>query len=289
MGRKTDSSFDDLLFDNDIGGEEGAITLRISEIEPNKGQPRKNFDNESLKQLADSIKEHGVLQPILVRSTSSGNYRIIAGERRWRAAKMAGLSEVPALIRDDLSDEQAAQIALIENLQRENLNPIEEALGYKELLDEYSMTQEQLAKALGKARSSIANSVSLLALPDEVKKLLSDGKISTGHCKVLKSLKDENNIIQSAKIAAKENMSVRELENFVKNFENQKAVEKQKKRIKQKAPYYTEIEASLSNILETKVKINEGKKTNILQIEFSDEEFLKKIIERFFMEDTEND
>lgn len=285
MGRKTDSSFDDLLFDNDIGGDESAINLRISEIEPNKSQPRKTFDNESLKQLADSIKEHGILQPILVRSTPVGSYKIIAGERRWRAAKMAGLSEVPVLIRDDLSEEQAAQIALIENLQRENLNPVEEALGYKELLDEYSMTQEQLAKALGKARSSIANSLGLLTLPDEVKKLLADGKISSGHAKVLKSFKDEGNIITAAKLAAKDNMSVRELENYVRSFENTQAAEKKKKQIKKKPSYYTEIEASLSDILETKVRINEGKKTNLLQIEFSDEEFLKTIIDRFFMED----
>lgn len=287
MGRKTESSFDDLLFDNDIDGEDGAVTLRISDIEPNKNQPRKTFDSENLKQLADSIKEHGILQPILVRSTSVGSYRIIAGERRWRAAKMAGLSEVPALIRDDLSEEQAAQISLIENLQRENLNPVEEALGYKTLLDEYSMTQEQLAKALGKARSSIANSVGLLALPDEVKRLLADGKISTGHCKVLKGLKDENNIVVAAKLAAKDNMSVRELENYVKNFENLQAAQKKKKQIKQKPTYYTEVEASLSDILETKVRINEGKKVNVLQIEFSDKEFLSKIIERFFMEDNE--
>ncbi|MCH5208233.1 MAG: ParB/RepB/Spo0J family partition protein [Oscillospiraceae bacterium] len=285
MGRKTDSSFNDLLFDNDIGGDESTVTLRISEIEPNKSQPRKTFDNESLKQLADSIKEHGILQPILVKSTSVGSYKIIAGERRWRAAKMAGLSEVPVLVRDDLSEEQAAQIALIENLQRENLNPVEEALGYKELLDEYSMTQEQLSKALGKARSSIANSLGLLTLPDEVKKLLADGKISSGHCKVLKSFKDEGNIIQAAKLAAKDNMSVRELEDYVKSFENAKAEEKKKKRIKQKANYYTEIEASLSDILETKVRINEGKRSNILQIEFSDEEFLRNIVERFFMEE----
>ena len=285
MGRKTDSSFNDLLFDNDIGGDESTVTLRISEIEPNKSQPRKTFDNESLKQLADSIKEHGILQPILVKSTSVGSYKIIAGERRWRAAKMAGLSDVPVLIRDDLSEEQAAQIALIENLQRENLNPVEEALGYKELLDEYSMTQEQLSKALGKARSSIANSLGLLTLPDEVKKLLAEGKISSGHCKVLKSFKDEENIIQAAKLAAKDNMSVRELEDYVKSFENARATEKKKKRIKQKANYYTEIEASLSDILETKVRINEGKRSNILQIEFSDEEFLRNIVERFFMEE----
>ncbi|MCH5195539.1 MAG: ParB/RepB/Spo0J family partition protein [Oscillospiraceae bacterium] len=285
MGRKTDSSFNDLLFDNDIGGDESAVTLRISEIEPNKSQPRKTFDNESLKQLADSIKEHGILQPILVKSTSVGSYKIIAGERRWRAAKMAGLSDVPVLIRDDLSEEQAAQIALIENLQRENLNPVEEALGYKELLDEYSMTQEQLSKALGKARSSIANSLGLLTLPDEVKKLLAEGKISSGHCKVLKSFKDEENIIQAAKLAAKDNMSVRELEDYVKSFESARAAEKKKKRIKQKANYYTEIEASLSDILETKVRINEGKRSNILQIEFSDEEFLRNIVERFFMEE----
>ena len=189
MARKTESSFDELFFDNNIGSE-GVSTLRISEIEPNKNQPRKSFNNETLKQLADSITEHGVLQPLIVRSIAAGNYMIIAGERRWRAAKMAGLSEIPVIIRDDLSDEQAMQIAMIENLQRENLNPIEEALGYKELIDRFGMTQDKLAQVLGKARSSVANSLGLLALPNGVQELLRNGSLSAGHCKALKKVKD---------------------------------------------------------------------------------------------------
>ena len=157
--KRIGGDFSSLFDDNSMEESEGLRTLRISEIEPNKGQPRKVFDKEAMEQLAASIQQNGVLQPLLVRPLATGNYQIIAGERRWRAAKIAGLSEVPVVIRDDLSEEQVMQVALIENLQRENLNPIEEAQGYRELIDNYKMTQDQLAKALGKARSSIANSL----------------------------------------------------------------------------------------------------------------------------------
>ena len=186
MARKTEGSFSDLFMDNGGFDNDGVQTLRISDIEPNKNQPRKTFNTENLQQLADSMREHGVIQPIVVRSLPNGNYQITAGERRWRAAKMAGLTDIPVLIRDDLTDEQAAQIALIENLQRENLNPIEEAMGYKELMEKYKMTQESLSKALGKARSSIANSLGLLSMPNGVQELLRNGSLSAGHCKALK-------------------------------------------------------------------------------------------------------
>ena len=280
MGRKTDSSFDELFFDNNIGSE-GVSTLRISEIEPNKNQPRKSFNNETLKQLADSITEHGVLQPLIVRSIAAGNYVIIAGERRWRAAKMAGLSEIPVIIRDDLTDEQAMQIAMIENLQRENLNPIEEALGYKELIDKFGMTQDKLAQVLGKARSSVANSLGLLSLPNGVQELLRNGSLSAGHCKALKKVKDAALMTELAHKAAEGELSVRQVEVIAKREAARLDEEKDKKELKPRISYYTEIEVSLSELLGTKVRISEGKNGNVLQIDFSDKEQLEGIMKYF--------
>ncbi len=280
MGRKTDSSFDELFFDNNIGSE-GVSTLRISEIEPNKNQPRKSFNNETLKQLADSITEHGVLQPLIVRSIAAGNYVIIAGERRWRAAKMAGLSEIPVIIRDDLTDEQAMQIAMIENLQRENLNPIEEALGYKELIDKFGMTQDKLAQVLGKARSSVANSLGLLSLPNGVQELLRNGSLSAGHCKALKKVKDAALMTELAHKAAEGELSVRQVEVIAKREAERLEEEKDKKELKPRISYYTEIEVSLSELLGTKVRISEGKNGNVLQIDFADKEQLEGIVKYF--------
>lgn len=281
MAKKTDSSFEDLFYDNDVSEEQGSQTLRISEIEPNKNQPRKNFDSEALKQLADSITEHGIIQPLIVKSLPNGNYQIVAGERRWRAAKMAGLSEVPVVIRDDLSEEQTAQIAMIENLQRENLNPIEEALGYKELIDKYNMTQEKLAKALGKARSSIANSLGLLSLPNGVQELLRNGSLSAGHCKALKKVKDPALMTELAHKAAGGELSVRQVESIAKRETASAEYEKNKEKIKPRLTYYTEIEVSLMESLGTKVRIFEGKNGNFLQISFSDEDQLKGIMKHF--------
>lgn len=280
MARKTESSFDELFFDNNIGSE-GVSTLRISEIEPNKNQPRKSFNNETLKQLADSITEHGVLQPLIVRSIAAGNYVIIAGERRWRAAKMAGLSEIPVIIRDDLSDEQAMQIAMIENLQRENLNPIEEALGYKELIDKFGMTQDKLAQVLGKARSSVANSLGLLSLPNGVQELLRNGSLSAGHCKALKKVKDAALMTELAHKAAEGELSVRQVEVIAKREAQRLEEEKDKKEIKPRISYYTEIEVSLSELLGTKVRVSEGKSGNVLQIDFADKEQLEGIMKYF--------
>jgi len=280
MARKTESSFDELFSDNNIGSED-VSTLRISEIEPNKNQPRKSFNNETLKQLADSIREHGVLQPLIVRSIASGNYMIIAGERRWRAAKMAGLSEIPVLIRDDLSEEQAMQIAMIENLQRENLNPIEEALGYKELIDKFGMTQDKLAQVLGKARSSVANSLGLLSLPNGVQELLRNGSLSAGHCKALKKVKDAALMTELAHKAAEGELSVRQVEVIAKREASRLDEEKDKKELKPRISYYTEIEVSLSELLGTKVRVSEGKNGNVLQIDFADKEQLEGIMKYF--------
>lgn len=276
--KKTEGSFSDLFFDNGNVSSEGASTLRLSEIEPNKGQPRKQFDKDALQQLADSISEHGVIQPLIVRSMSNGGYQIIAGERRWRAAKMAGLSEIPAVIRDDLTDEQAMQIQMIENLQRENLNPIEEALGYKELLDKTGITQDKLAKVLGKARSSITNSLGLLTMPNAVQELLRNGSLSVGHCKALKKIKDEAVMIELAHKTADGELSVRQVEAIARRED--KAAEESKK-VKKKLTYYTEVEVSLCEILGTKVKINEGKSGNVLQIKFKDKEELEAILAHF--------
>lgn len=283
MGRKTEGSFSDLFADNGglFGGDGAESTIRISDIEPNKNQPRKNFDEEALRQLADSIREHGVIQPLIVRSLDNGNYQIIAGERRWRAAKMAGLSDIPAMIRDDLSNEQAMQIAMIENLQRENLNPIEEALGYKELIDKYKMTQERLAAALGKARSTIANSLGLLTMPNGVQELLRNGSLSAGHCKALKKIKDEAVMIEVAQRAASGELSVRQVEAIAKRESQLAEEQSSKKAIKPRVSYYTEVEASLAELLGSKVRISEGKRGNVLQIGFDDKEQLENIVSYF--------
>ena len=282
--KKNKPSFMDLLDDNDISGSEGLSTLRISDIEPNKDQPRKEFDKEALAQLADSINKHGVLQPLLVRSLPAGGYQIIAGERRWRAAKMAGLSEVPVVIRDDIRDEQIMQIALIENLQRENLNPIEEALGYKELMDNYKMTQDELSQVIGKARSSIANSLGLLNLSAGVKTLLVQGELSAGHCKALKAIKDEALMTELARRAASGELSVRQIEQIAKREAQRASEEEQSRKIKPRVTYFTEVEISLADKLGTKVKISEGKKSNTLEISFADEEQLKGILKHFIDE-----
>ncbi len=280
--KKTESSFDDLFFDNDVGSSENLSTLRISDVEPNKNQPRKTFDKEAMEQLASSIREHGILQPIIVRSISSGNYQIIAGERRWRAAKIAGLSEVPVVIRDDITEEQAMQFALIENLQRENLNPIEEAQGYKELIDKYNMTQEQLSHTLGRARSSIANSLGLLNLPNGVKELLQRGELSAGHCKALRQIKDNALMTEVANKAAQGELSVRAVEAIARREAKRiKAKEEEEKRTTPRLTYYTEVEISLAETLGTKVRIYEGGNENKLQISFSDPEQLKGILKHF--------
>ncbi|MBE6881241.1 MAG: ParB/RepB/Spo0J family partition protein [Ruminococcaceae bacterium] len=269
LGKGFNSIFDDNSFDDD----ENISTLKITEIEPNKDQPRKSFDIESLKTLADSIRQNGIIQPLLVRSMNDGSYQIVAGERRWRAAKMAGLTEVPVFVKE-LTDKQTQQIALIENLQRENLNPIEEALGYKELIEKYDMTHEDVAKVVGKARASISNALRLLELPEAIKDLVENKDLSAGHAKVLLSVKDDKNVVDLAFKAATKEVSVRELERMVKNLD------KPEKQEKPKDVFYSEAEISLSAALETAVRIVPGKKKNILEIEFYSNEDLSDIINR---------
>ena len=215
LGRDFFSILDDNIFEEK---KDSVTTLKISDIEPRADQPRKTFDNEGLQTLADSIATHGVLQPIIVRENPNfaGSYEIIAGERRWRASKMAGLSEIPVVLVDG-NDLKVAQIAIIENVQRENLNPVEEALAYSALMERHSLTQEQIAKEVGKSRPAIANLLRLLDLPDEVLLMLKDEKITSGHARALLGLEDEEDMITLAQKIEEKGLSVRDTERLVKD------------------------------------------------------------------------
>ena len=211
---------DALFFDNATGTEEGnggGELMRISEIEPNRSQPRKDFDDESLQQLADSIREHGLIQPLIVRPLPEGNFQIVAGERRWRACRMAGLNEVPVYIRE-FDDQKTMEIALIENLQREDLNILEEALGFQELMQKYGMTQAEVAKSVGKSRPVIANALRLLNLPEEIRELLREGKLSAGHARAILSFETEEQMIDAARKTVEQGWNVRDLEKLAKKL-----------------------------------------------------------------------
>ena len=212
MARKSGlgKGLDALFVDNSTDHANGVVTLRISEIEPNKNQPRKDFDENALAQLADSIAEHGVLQPLLVRPMTNGGNQLVAGERRWRASKMAGLSEVPVVVQE-MTDTEAMEIGLIENLQREDLNPIEEALGYRELIDAHQMTQDMVAQRVGKSRPVVANALRLLNLPDGVVKMVRSGALSAGHARALLSIDDPEEQNLMAKKAADGLLTVRDI------------------------------------------------------------------------------
>lgn len=263
-----------LFEDNKTESDSGQM-LRVSEIEPNRGQPRKNFDDETISALADSIKEHGILQPILVRPYGSG-YQIVAGERRWRAARMLGMSEVPVQIKE-LSDLEAMQLALIENLQRENLNPVEEAKGYSELVESYGMTQEEVAKTVGRSRSSVANAMRLLALPEEIKEMLENGDISTGHGKALLAFDDEEKMLDAARKAADGKLNVRSLEKMASEDDTKKPSKKDNSHIDS---YFKEMEIGLHNALGRKVKVEYGKNKGALILEFYDKEDLSALAEK---------
>ena len=272
----------DSLFSDNTSEIQIKKTLRLSEIEPNREQPRKNFSDETIAALADSIKEHGVLQPILVRPMPNGSYQIVAGERRWRAARMVGLSEIPVTIRE-LSDIETMQIAVIENLQRENLDPVEEAMGYNELIEKYGMTQDRVAKMVGKSRSAVANSVRILSLPDEVLGLIQRGELSLGHAKVLFSVSNEKILVETARKASDGGMTVRQLENFVKKFtENNDSKKKNSKSVDN---YFVELEVSLKEKLGRKVKVEYGKNKGALILEFYDKDDLKAIADMLYNEE----
>ncbi|MEG6565633.1 ParB/RepB/Spo0J family partition protein [Thermoanaerobacterium saccharolyticum] len=261
-----------LIPEIDEESPKGVENIKISDIEPNQFQPRKHFDDESLKELSDSIKEHGIIQPIIVRKNDFG-YQIVAGERRWRAAKLAGLKEIPAIVKD-FDDQKVMEIALIENLQREDLNPIDEAKAYKSLMEQFNLTQEEISKRVGKSRSSIANSIRLLNLDDEVQNMLMEGKITTGHAKVILALQDAEKQNMIAKKIVDKNLNVRETENLIKEVTSPK-----KKKRKESDAYIKEIEDNFCRFFGTKVKIIHGKNRGKILIEYYSEEDLSRLTE----------
>lgn len=274
LGKGLEALFEDSRDDS----QSGVTTVRISEIEPNLSQPRKQFDEEALSELADSIAAHGVLQPLLIRPTSGGTYQIVAGERRWRAARLAGLSEVPALIRE-ITDEETDQLALIENLQREDLNAVETAQGYRRLMDKYGMTQEQLSAAVGKSRPAIANTLRILTLPEDILPMVAEGKLSAGHAKAVLSAPEERRIALAKRIAA-EGLSVREAERLAAKREEPGEKKPAKKESFPKDKYYREMQVAITNELGRPVKITENKNGGVIELPFYSKQELAAICER---------
>lgn len=273
----------DSIFSENSEEEKGGLTmLRLADIEPRKGQPRKVFDPEALSQLADSIAANGLIQPIVVRKAKGGFYEIIAGERRWRASKLAGLTQVPVVIMD--TDEQkTAEISLIENIQREDLNPVEEANAYKILMQNFNLTQETLAQRVGKSRSAITNAMRLLDLPPEVLKMLSENELSAGHARALLGLQRKADILRVAELVVEKGLSVRAVEDLVRklNAEASAPVKEEKEEGDSlDVNYIGELEKALRHKFGRKIKIFHGKKNKRLEIEFSDDNDLQALLEQ---------
>ena len=253
-----------------VEDSENLKTLKITDVEPNRDQPRKTFNQESLEELADSIKTYGVIQPIVV-TKKEGYYAIVAGERRWRAAKIAGLEEIPAIIRDD--DEQTnKEIALIENIQREDLNPYEKALGIRQLMDKYGLTQEQVSKKIGKSRSSVSNTVRVLYLAPDVLELVKQGKLSEGHCKALAGISDPKRQYEAAIRMIERGESVRQAE-------SKNRTTKKEKKLDPKYQYlYEDIEDRFQGFFGTKVKLDQGKRKGRIIIEYHNNDDLERML-----------
>ena len=261
-----------LMLENNTDSMVSTSTLSINEIVPNKEQPRKTFDETALAELADSIRQHGVLQPLLVRPLANGGYQLVAGERRWRASRMAELKEVPVIIKE-LSDTEAMEIAIIENLQREDLNPIEEAEGLQALIDKCGYTQEEVAVSVGKSRPAITNSLRLLKLPQEVRDMAKDGVISAGHARALLAFDNQPMMMECAKQIVPKKLTVRDVEKMAKR----PARASEPKRTQRRDSFYDEVELSLSEALGTKVKVYNGRSKGTLEIEFYTLDDLKNI------------
>ena len=272
LGRGLDFIFDDNSIESDGSG---VTSLRISDVEPKSDQPRKNFDNEALSQLADSIAANGVLQPILVREVGSGFYQIIAGERRWRASKLAGLTEIPAIV-IEADDLKTAQIALIENIQREDLYAYEEAKAYRAMIDQFELTQEEVAGRLGKSRSSIANSLRLLDLPEEISDLLQGDKLSAGHCKALLGLRDRSKLRALAEKIINNNLSVREAEALVRKANKPEKNENEIEPLK--VDYVAELEKKVTGLTGRYCKIQTKGQRKTVSIEYGGDGDLEKLL-----------
>lgn len=262
-----------LMLENSVDDMVATNTLSINDIVPNKDQPRKTFDEGALQELADSITQHGVLQPLLVRPLPMGGYQLVAGERRWRASRMAGLKEVPVVIKE-LSDVETMEIAIIENLQREDLNPIEEAEGLQALIDRCGFTQEEVAVSVGKSRPAIANSLRLLKLPQDVRDMTRNGEISAGHARALLAFDNEAMIYEVADNIIRNNLTVRDVERLAKMAEKTVRTRSSSRR---RDSFYDEVELSLTEVLGRKVKVYNGRGKGTLEIEFYSADDLKEI------------
>lgn len=276
LGRGLDS----LFLENSPPEASGTPSaLPLSSIEPKSTQPRKDFDKSALEELSDSISRHGLIQPIVVRPLESGMYQIIAGERRWRASKMAGLNEVPVIIKD-IDDLSAAELSLVENLQREDLNPVEEAMGYKYLSEEYGLTQEEISQRMNKSRPVVANALRLLSLPKEILKYLEQGQITTGHARTLLSVGDEDLELVLASRIIKSDLSVRETEKIVKGFK-EKPAEKPERPKSPEEEYFISLERKISGIFGRSIHISQSKKDKAsgkLEIEYLNNKELEELI-----------
>ncbi|MDD6540255.1 MAG: ParB/RepB/Spo0J family partition protein [Lentihominibacter sp.] len=253
---------------------EGIKYIDINNIKPNANQPRKTFDEGKLEELADSIREHGLIQPLVVRKSTNG-YEIVAGERRWRAARKIGIKEIPAIVRE-LSDEENMLLAIIENMQREDLDPIEEAEGISQMIETYGLSQEQVSKSLGKSRPYITNQLRLLKLPEEIRKMVSDGRLSSGHVRALITIDDEEKQIKLAVQAVEQGLSVRQVEALAKANKN---VKKSKTAKKKKSADVKRVEEDLKVALGTKVNLNQNGKKGKIEIEFYSKDELERLIE----------
>ena len=275
LGRGLEALFNDNSADNGT-----AVNVRLTEIEPNRDQPRQDFDEQALSELADSIAAHGLIQPIVVRPTAEGTYKIIAGERRWRACRMAGLDTVPVVVKE-VDDKALTELALIENLQREDLNDIELALGFKALMESYGLTQEQVAQSMGKSRSAVTNTLRLLSLKDSELDAVRHGIISAGHARALLACEDEE-IRAEMLDKAKNGASVRELEKMAAAVKKSKT----EKKPKAKPTFYSEVEISLRNEMHRKVHVNpSGNGKGTLTIEFFSDEELSEFAKKLSPED----
>ncbi len=271
LGRGLDA----ILIDNEEQKEENGVRMiRLSEVEPNPDQPRKIFDTEPLEALAESISQHGVIQPVVVRP-KDGMYMIVTGERRWRAARMAGLSEIPVII-IEADDKKAAELALVENIQRKDLNPVEEARGYAALIDEFSYTQEEIAKKIGRSRSAVTNSLRLLDLPPKALDYLASGELSEGHAKVLLSLKDSEKIENAAETVVSKGLSVRDTEKLVKFLSSVK--EEEEIKVVHDVDHTKALERKVQSIIGHTVKIVQNGKKSSINIGFSDNDDLENIL-----------
>lgn len=275
LGRGLDAILvDNSEIETEESGKSGVTMVRTSSVEPNSAQPRKNFDTEELESLSESISLYGMIQPITVRSTINGMYQIITGERRWRAARMAGLSEIPVIV-ITADDKKVAELALVENIQRSDLNPIEEAIGFSTLIEEYGLTQEETAKRIGKSRTAVTNALRLLTLPENVKKMVEDGELSSGHAKVLLGINEEELLEKAAKQVIDHDLSVRDTEKLVKSLNEPKP---EPPKVVRDVDHTRALELLVQKQLGRTVKISEKGKKHTVSIGYTDNEDLENLL-----------